>query len=230
MLFRYQDLNKKEQSIELPITVDKFIEVKSEVKGLELSNIEYYWTFWEIRDVLFKQLMFDIHKHEIMSFLKILQTNNFDFIDSHKGTIVKAVDIYYNVYYGDFIFVAGEPCTTIYGNDIIEDIGRLELHLDFDTEELEYLLVQLLEALGITGIEDYQEEEELSTSELSTDGYFEDLIRTCWLETKQQTNSKVVGIIFQASGCGSMSDLDTGENIEETTEGMTAHLKGRGAF
>jgi hypothetical protein len=40
----------------------------------------------------------------------------------------------------------------------------------------------------------------------------------------------VIGILFQATGCGSMSDLDTGENVDESTEGMTAYLKRKGAL
>lgn len=230
MLFKYKDLNNQEQSIELPITVDKFIAIKTKVNGLELLSMQYYWVFWEIRDALFKRLMFDCHKQELTTFLKQLQTNDFDFKEHYQDTIVKAVDIYYNVYYWDSVFVAGEPSTTVFEDGILGGQGRLELHLDFDTEALEHLLVQLLEAFGIIGIEEHQEEDALATSELSADGLFEDFVSECWLNLKEQTKSKVIGILFQATGCGSMSDLDTGENVDESTEGMAAYLKRKGAF
>lgn len=225
MLFKYNDLDHQVQTIELPISINKFIEVKGEVEGKSLEDINYYWLFWEIRDALFKQFLFDIHKDELLAFIERLQLSQFDFKNPNLNHHVKVVDVYYNVYYWNSVFVAGEPSIGIY-DGIVND--RLELHLDFDTEALEHLLEQLLDAFGVVDYDEYQEEEELATSEIGADGIFEDLVRECWLNKKATTQSEMIGMLFQATGCGSMSDLDSGDIVEETEEGIKAYLKSRG--
>lgn len=225
MLFKYQDTNNQEQCIELPITIDKFIETKGEIEGSTLEDLNYYWVFWEIRDVLFKQFLFDIHKEELVGFIKRLQLNQFDFKNPKVANLAKVVDVYYNVYYWDSVFVAGEPSIGIY-DGLVND--RLELHLDFDTEELEHLLEQLLDAFGVVDYDEYQEEEELATSEIGADDIFETFARENWLHVKNETKSEMIGMIFQGTGCGSMSDLDTGDTVEETEDGIIAYLKSRG--
>ncbi|WP_299336831.1 hypothetical protein [uncultured Psychroserpens sp.] len=225
MQFTYHDTNHTEQHIDLPITTDQFNTVKLEVEGSRLDDIDYWWAFWAIRDSLFKQLHFDIHAAEIKAFIKRLQLNQFDFTDPNADNTVKVVDVYYNVYYWDMVFVAGEPGIGLY-DGITKD--RLELHLEFDVDEFEHLLEQLLDAFGVIDYEEYQEEDDLATFELSADALFVELFRECWADVKADTKSDMIGMLFQATGIGDTTDLDTHEAVDQTEDGYREYLKGRG--
>ncbi|WP_299886727.1 hypothetical protein [uncultured Lacinutrix sp.] len=225
MIFNFLDLNKESQRVRIPITEKRFKKISKKNKGRDFDNMNYYLEFMLIRDYLFLVFILNPYMETVKIFFRKIQLSQLDFEDTHKNDIIKAADVYYHVYYWNSIFIASEPSTTFYSNGIIKD--RLELHLEFDTELLESVLEQLLEALGID-YEAFQEEEDLSTFEIEADSLVTSFLLECWQDVKQETQSKVFGMLFEGTGIGGMYDLDNAKDIEATDSSIEAYVKSKG--
>lgn len=208
MLFKYLDLDKKDKEIKLPITEKEFNFIKDEVKGVSLDDL-YDWRFWDIRDYLFKEIIIKPHTNKVKSFFEKIQLNDFDFVED-ENQAVRVVDIYFHVYIWNSVFIAAEPNNELYDDKIYKD--RLECDIEFELEEIEHLLRQILDAFEVEYIT-IIEEEQICTIELEIDDLMEDFFRECWLEKKAFTKSSMIGVLFQATGYGTSNDIETGEEI-----------------
>lgn len=225
MIFSFLDLNKEEQRVLLPLPKTLFNTMKEESEGLDFDDMEYFEHFTVLRDYLFNIFMLNPYEEKTKAFFKKAQLNQFDFKETHKTSQVKVIDVYYNVYQGDYTFIGAEPSNSFYTGYIVKD--RLELRLESNIELLETVLEQFLDALGVD-YTDFKEEDELSTFEMYTDGLVETFLLKCWQELKEDTQSNVFGMLFQATGCGGTTDLDNGESIKETNEDIKKYAKSKG--
>ena len=224
MKFKYVNLNKEEKVIDLPVSEEAFNKTKSFVKGSALIDMYYDWLIWDLRDYFFDKMILDSFRKEINSFCKRIQLADFDYEKNAGPEDVKVVQMYYHVYIWDQIYVACAPEGSFHKESLVQD--RLELDLEFELNELEHLLLQLLNVLEVDYSE-FKEEEDISTNELGIDTLVENLLRECWRKTKEETNSKIVGTLFEATGLGSTGDLDTNEVIGDSEELIIEFFKKR---
>ncbi|WP_299621845.1 hypothetical protein [uncultured Tenacibaculum sp.] len=223
MKFKYVNLNKEEKVIDLPVTEEDFNETKCFVEGSELIDMDYDWLIWDLRDYFIEKMVLDPFKEEIYSFCRKVQLADFDYKENSSSKDIKVVQIYYNIYSWHLIFVACEPEIVFHKEDIVKD--RLELDFNFDLRELEYLLEQILDALEVDYSE-FKEEEKIVTSDLIIDFSVKNILKECWKEIKNETNSKIVGVVFQATG-GDPESLDTDEVIGDSEELIVEFFKKR---
>ncbi len=223
MKFKYVNLNKEEKVIDLPVTEEDFNETKCFVEGSELIDMDYDWLIWDLRDYFVEKMVLDPFKEEINSFCRKVQLADFDYKENANSKDVKVVQMYYHIYSWHLIFVACEPEITFHKEDIVKD--RLELDFNFDLRELEYLLEQILDALEVDYSE-FKEEEKIVTSDLIIDFSVKNILKECWNEIKNEINSKIVGVVFQATG-GDPESLDTDEVIGDSEELIVEFFKKR---
>ncbi|WP_299708775.1 hypothetical protein [uncultured Tenacibaculum sp.] len=223
MKFKYVNLNKEEKVIDLPVTEEDFNETKCLVEGSEFIDMDYDWLIWDLRDYFVEKMVLDPFKEEIYSFCKKIQLADFDYKENASSKDVKVVQMYYHIYSWHLIFVACEPEITFHKEDIVKD--RLELDFNFDLRELEYLLEQILDALEVDYSE-FKEEEKIVTSDLIIDFSVKNILKECWNEIKNEINSKIVGVVFQATG-GDPESLDTDEVIGNSEELIVEFFKKR---
>ncbi len=224
MKFKYININKEEKIIDLPVSEEIFNKTKSFVKGSRLIDMYYSWLIWDLRDYFFEKMILDSFRKEINSFCKRILLADFDYEKHASSKDVKVVQMYYHVYIWDQVFIACEPEGSFHKESLVKD--RLELKLDFELEELEYLLEQLLNEFEVDYSE-FKKKEDISTNELEIDFLVENLLRECWRKTKEEANSKIVGTLFEATGLGSTGDLDTDEVIGDSEELIIEFFKKR---
>ncbi|TCP24718.1 hypothetical protein EV195_105149 [Tenacibaculum skagerrakense] len=215
MIFEYFNLKKEKTSIELPVSKELFNKTIQEVKGLDLINMNYNWLFWDLRDYLFEKIIIDSFQTKVESFCRKIQESKFDFLTNVDSESLKVVQIYYHVYYWSEIFIASEPENSFHKNEMVED--RLELILEFDLKELRHLLIELLIVFNVD-YKEFIEDESIETHELMVDELVENLLRKSWAKIKKETNSKIVGTLFEGTGLGSTIDIDTSEKIGDTED------------
>jgi hypothetical protein len=220
--FTYTTLDKKEKTIDLPISLEEFKSIKRDVRGEDLYDLDD-WVFWDIRDHLFQKLIIYNLKDEFLQFFVNVHTNAFELYESQSKQDIKVVDVYYHYYYNK-IFVCAEPNDAIYPN---YKAKRLEVGLGYDTEELESLLTQILNAFEVDYQEWIDDGEKFSENELEISTFFSHLMQDCWTESKANTNSSVIGMVFYATGGSAYVDLDNGTEVEQTDEGIRAYVKTR---
>lgn len=221
MEFNYKNLNSDQIKITLPLNKDEFEKIKDEVNGCNLLELEH-WEFWDLRDYFFNKLIIENFKEDLISLFTKTHLNEFDFSNKDKIEI-KVIDLYYHYYYNE-VFICSEPSNVIYP-DI--EINRLEIRLKYDTDELEYLLEQILDAFGVIYNNWKEEGTLLCTDEFNIGEYFSSLMINCWTKVKLDYNSNVIGFVSYASGGGGYTDLDNGNEVEETIDGIKAYLKNR---
>ncbi|WP_196888421.1 hypothetical protein [Aureivirga sp. CE67] len=221
MYFKYKNLKNQEQTITLPITKTRFKEIKNEVEDLGLEDLGY-WEFWDIRDYLFKTLIIDSFKNDLMSFFENIHLNKFESYNKVENTEIKAVDVYYHFYNEEEIYLFSEPSVILYPN---HNMKRLETRLEYDTEELEFLLEQILDSFDVNYVNWKNDEYDLSSTDFELGVYFGDLTFECWTKTKEKLKSKLIGLISYATGGAGCMDLDNGNEIEETDEAISLYLK-----
>lgn len=221
MEFNYKNLNSDQIEITLPFNKVEFEKIKDNVNGCDLLDLEH-WEFWNLRDYFFNKLIIENFKEDLISLFTKTHLNEFDFSSKDKIEI-KVIDLYYHYYYNE-IFICSEPSDVIYP-DI--EMNRLESRLIYNTDELEHLLEQILDAFGVT-YNDWKEEGDLlSTDELIIGNYFGPLMFECWTKVKLDYNSNVIGFVSYASGGGGYKDLDNGNEVDETIDGIKSYLKNR---
>lgn len=221
MIFNYKSLNGNNKSVELPIDQNVFNQFKQQVEGSALEDWGE-WLFWDLRDYLFTTLICSGFKTDLCAFFEKLHVNRFK--EDLNGTSAEVVDVYYIFYSGDSTYVCSEPSPVLYPNNQAE---RLEIHLNYETEELDCLLEQLLDAFGVNYNSWTADEESLSLSEIDLGDVFGDLFFECWLQTKKKLNSNLIGMLSYATGGAGCVDLDNGNEIDETEEDVLKYLEKR---
>lgn len=222
MIFNYKNLSGQDTFVELPIDQNVFNQFKEKVEGSALEDWGE-WLFWNLRDYLFSSLICSGFKPELNAFFEKLHVNRFK--EGLNGTSADAVDVYYIFYSGDSTYIFSEPSTDLYPNNHAE---RLEINLNYDVEELDCLLEQLLDAFGVDYSLWTEDEESLSLSEIDLGDIFGDLFFECWLQIKKKLNSNLIGLLSYATGGAGCVDLDNGNEIEETEEEVLKYLEQRG--
>lgn len=222
MIFNYKSLNGNNKSIELPIDQNVFNEFKEKVEGSALEDWGE-WLFWDLRDYLFSTLICSGFKTELSAFFEKLHVDWFK--EDLNGTKAEVVDVCYIFYSGDSTYIFSEPSSVLYPNNHAE---RLELNLNYDVEELDCILEQLLDAFGVNYSVWTEDEESLSLDELDLGDIFGDLFFECWLQTKKKLNSNLIGLLSYATGGAGCIDLDNGNKIDETDEGILKYVEQRG--
>ena len=94
MEFTYTTLDKKEKTIDLPVSLEEFKKVKKKVKRKDLYDLGD-WVFWDIRDYLFQKLILANLKDKFLQFFESVHTNAFELYDSQSKQDIKVVDVYY---------------------------------------------------------------------------------------------------------------------------------------
>lgn len=224
ILFQYKNLNGQQKSINLPIEQKDFNEIKRQVQHSELDDLGD-WEFWELRDYLFETLIINSLKGDAIAFFEKIHLKQFEFEGGFNGNEIKVVDVYYHFDYGDEIYLFSEPSDMLYPNYELKT--GLEVHLKYDTEELEHLLEQILNAFSVD-YDSWQEEGGLCTDELEIGKLCSGLIFGCWQLAKVKTESNTIGILSYSSGGAGCTDLDNGNDIDESDEGTRLYLEKKG--
>lgn len=222
MLLEYKDVKGIQKTIEIPIEQSHFDTIKQQVQGVELEDLED-WEFWKLRDYLYKILIIESFQDQIIEFFTKVHLQQYEFKEGYEKLSVNAVDVYYHFYYGESIYLFVEPSWVFFTDEIVKN--RLEVHLDYDTEELENILEQILDAFGVN-YENWKEEgDALSEDELDLGGMFCDVLFDCWSISKKETNSSVVGMLSYATGGGGYRGLNTQDDITQTDEGIRTYVE-----
>lgn len=222
MLLEYKDVKGIQKTIEIPIEQSHFDTIKQQVQGAELEDLED-WEFWELRDYLYKILIIKSFQNRILEFFTKIHTQQYEFKEGYEKLSVDVVDVYYHFYYGESIYLFVEPSWAFYSDGILKE--RLEIHLDYDTEELENILEQVLDAFGVKYESWKDDGDTFSEDELDLGEMFCDVLFDCWSITKKEVNSSVVGMLSYATGGGGYTGLDTQLDVSQTDEGIRTYVE-----
>lgn len=198
---------------------------KKITKGIDINDFDY---FWELRDDLFKSIIIKSFEPQIISFFKKAHTDQFIYKNNSEKESLKVIDMYYH-FYSDEIYLFIEPSYDYYSDGKIK---RLELHLKYDSEEFEKLLIQILDLWQIdySSFKEEDSYESIWDSELEISEFFLEQLFLQWSNIKKQTKSKLIGFISYATGGLYTYDLDNQKEVKNLKNETKKYLESRNIY
>ena len=179
---------------------------------VNLFNRLYDIIFSQFREI-YPTFVLDPIKDEVLTLFEKAQTTDLNLKNPSKST-TKVYCVYYYVL--QYFTIGIQPYYEY------EKFPDLSLNRPDRSTDLNLLLYELFEEIweelaleDSTGEEIFDDKTEFYDLEVA---YLSEFLSNCWNETKAKTNTKVVGILDEATACGDTFSLDENRTLKDADE------------